>query len=181
MSVTERFHLFAEAMKVCWAPKDSGDLGDPKVVGIDIETEVSDNFTATLREKLQAGLKSPQPGEVVYHEPMNCTSHISTADAQGNMVSLTQTHGGGFGSMVTVPGDRIAVWPRCRSFRSETGTCQLSWPRQTSTPQHGTIPRDTGRSAFRYIRHSRWKGLSRITSLTSALTLWTYKPQCNRH
>ena len=35
---------------------------------------------------------------------MSCTSHISTADAAGNMVSLTQTHGGGFGSMVTVPG-----------------------------------------------------------------------------
>ena len=103
MSVTERFHLFGEAMKVCW-PERLRRFGDPKVVDIDIEMELSDNFTASLREKLKAGLESPQPGEVVYHEPMNCTSHISTADAQGNMVSLTQTHGGGFGSMVTVPG-----------------------------------------------------------------------------
>ena len=103
MSLTERFHLFAEAMKVCW-PERLRRFGDPNFVDIDIETELSDRFTASLREKLNAGLKSPQPGEVVYHEPMNCTSHISTADAEGNMVSLTQTHGGGFGSMVTVPG-----------------------------------------------------------------------------
>ena len=103
MSLAERLHLFAEAMKVCW-PERLRRFGDPNFVDIDIASEVSDSFTAILSEKLKAGLESPQPGEVVYYEPMNCTSHISTADAEGNMVSLTQTHGGGFGSMVTVPG-----------------------------------------------------------------------------
>lgn len=103
MSVAERFHLFAEAMKVCW-PERLRRFGDPSFVEINISEELSDSFTAVLCEKLKAGLASPQPGEVIYHEPMNCTSHISTADAEGNMVSLTQTHGGGFGSMVTVPG-----------------------------------------------------------------------------
>lgn len=103
MSLTERFHLFAEAMKICWVERLRR-FGDPAFVDIDIDEELSDSFTATLSEKLKAGLESPQPGEVVYHEPMSCTSHISTADAAGNMVSLTQTHGGGFGSMVTVPG-----------------------------------------------------------------------------
>ena len=102
MSLTERFHLFAEAMKVCW-PERLRRFGDLNFVAIDIAEELSDSFTATLSKKLKAGLESPQRGEVVYHEPMNCTSHISTADAEGNMVSLTQTHGGGFGSMVTVP------------------------------------------------------------------------------
>lgn len=103
MSVTERFHLFAEAMKICWVERLRR-FGDPAFVDIDIDAELSDSFTAILSEKLKVGLESPQPGEVVYHEPMSCTSHISTADAEGNMVSLTQTHGGGFGSMVTVPG-----------------------------------------------------------------------------
>jgi len=103
MSLTDRFHLFAEAMKTCWVERLRR-FGDPTFVDIDIDEELSDSFTATLSEKLKAGLESPQPGKVVYHEPMSCTSHISTADAEGNMVSLTQTHGGGFGSMVTVPG-----------------------------------------------------------------------------
>ena len=103
MSITERFHLFAEAMKVCWYERLSR-FGDPNFVDINISRELSDSFTNILSEKLNSGLQNPQPGEVVYHEPMYCTSHISTADAEGNMVSLTQTHGGGFGSMVTVPG-----------------------------------------------------------------------------
>ena len=103
MSITERFHLFAEAMKICWYERLTR-FGDPNFVDIDIDEELSDSFTAHLSEQLKSGLESPQPGEVVYYEPMSCTSHISTADAEGNMVSLTQTHGGGFGSMVTVPG-----------------------------------------------------------------------------
>ena len=103
MSLTERIHLFAEAMKICWVERLRR-FGDPTFVDIDIDDELSDSFTAKLNEKLKSGLESPQPGEVVYYEPMSCTSHISTADAEGNMVSLTQTHGGGFGSMVTVPG-----------------------------------------------------------------------------
>lgn len=103
MSTIERFHLFAEAMKVCWYERLSR-FGDPNFVDIDITRELSDDFIEELSEKLHVGLEKPQLGEVVYHEPMNCTSHISTADAEGNMVSLTQTHGGGFGSMVTVPG-----------------------------------------------------------------------------
>ena len=103
MTLTERFHLFAEAMKICWVERLRR-FGDPAFVDIDIDEELSDSFTAKLSEQLRSGLESPQPGEVVYYEPMSCTSHISTADAEGNMVSLTQTHGGGFGSMVTVPG-----------------------------------------------------------------------------
>lgn len=103
MSITERFHLFAEAMKICWFERLSR-FGDPNFVDIDITHELSDELNEKLSEKLNAGLDNPQPGQVVYHEPMHCTSHISTADAEGNMVSLTQTHGGGFGSMVTVPG-----------------------------------------------------------------------------
>ena len=137
MSVTERFHLFAEAMKVCW-PERLRRFGDPKVVGIDIETEVSDSFTATLSEKLEAGLKSPQPGEVVYHEPMNCTSHISTADAQGNMVSLTQTHGGGFGSMVTVPGTGLLFGHGVGRFDPRPGLANSVGPGKR--PLHNMAP-----------------------------------------
>ena len=137
MSVTERFHLFAEAMKVCW-PERLRRFGDPKVVDIDIEAELSDTFTATLSEKLKAGLKSPQPGEVVYHEPMNCTSHISTADANGNMVSLTQTHGGGFGSMVTVPGTGLLFGHGVGRFDPRPGLANSVGPQKR--PLHNMGP-----------------------------------------
>ena len=137
MSLAERFHLFAEAMKVCW-PERLRRFGDPKFVDIDIASEVSDSFTATLSEKLKAGLESPQPGEVVYHEPMNCTSHISTADAEGNMVSLTQTHGGGFGSMVTVPGTGLLFGHGVGRFDPRPGIANAIGPGKR--PLHNMAP-----------------------------------------
>lgn len=137
MSVAERFHLFAEAMKVCW-PERLRRFGDPSFVEMDISEELSDSFTATLREKLRAGLASPQPGEVVYHEPMNCTSHISTADAEGNMVSLTQTHGGGFGSMVTVPGTGLLFGHGVGRFDPRPGLANSIGPGKR--PLHNMAP-----------------------------------------
>ena len=102
-SLVERTHLLAEAMKIGWQERLSR-FGDPDFVEIDISAELADSFVAKFAPELKAGLESPKPGKIVYYEPLNCTSHISTADSRGNMVSLTQTHGGGFGSMFTVPG-----------------------------------------------------------------------------
>ena len=108
MSLVERLHLCAEAMKVCW-PERLRRCGDPEFVDFDVAAELSDELTARLAGKLQRGLKSPRPGRIVAHEPLSCTSHISTADCAGNVVSLTQTHGGRFGSMVTVPGTGLLL------------------------------------------------------------------------
>ena len=52
MSPAERFHLFAEAMKICWFERLSR-FGDPEFVDIDIDEELSDTFTATLAEKIK--------------------------------------------------------------------------------------------------------------------------------
>ena len=137
MAPAERFHLYAEAMKICWFERLSR-FGDPEFVDIDIDEELSDSFTATLAEKLKAGLESPQPGEVVYQEPMSCTSHISTVDVEGNMVSLTQTHGGGFGSMVTVPGTGLLFGHGVGRFDPRPGLANSIGPRKR--PLHNMGP-----------------------------------------
>ena len=124
-------------MKVCW-PERLRRFGDPAFVDIDIAAELSDDFIATLSEKLKVGLESPQPGEVVYYEPMNCTSHISTADAEGNMVSLTQTHGGGFGSMVTVPGTGLLFGHGVGRFDPRPGLANAVGPGKR--PLHNMAP-----------------------------------------
>ena len=137
MSLTERFHLFAEAMKVCW-PERLRRFGDPAFVDIDIDEELSDRFTETLLSKLNEGLAAPQRGEVVYYEPMSCTSHISTADAAGNMVSLTQTHGGGFGSMVTVPSTGLLFGHGVGRFDPRPGLANSVGPGKR--PLHNMAP-----------------------------------------
>lgn len=108
MSMVERFHLCIETMKACW-PERLRRFGDPDFINFDASGELSDECIARLGRRLKRGLKSPKPGRIVAHEPFSCTSHISTADAAGNIVSLTQTHGGAFGSMVTVPGTGLLL------------------------------------------------------------------------
>lgn len=97
------YHLFAETMKACWR-KRLLELGDPAFTGVPEVSHLAPTVIAELRAEVEAGLADPQPGRVISPEPFNCTSHLCTADAAGNLVSLTQTHGGSFGSYVTVPG-----------------------------------------------------------------------------
>ncbi|MFC1712652.1 gamma-glutamyltransferase family protein [Candidatus Poribacteria bacterium] len=98
----ELYHLFIEVMKVCWRERLTK-LGDPDFVSIDQEAELDDQRIEVLRERVRTGLQNPEPGELIAPEPLGCTIHICAADASGNIVSLTQTHGGGFGSLVAVP------------------------------------------------------------------------------
>jgi gamma-glutamyltranspeptidase/glutathione hydrolase len=84
-------------------------FGDPRFTELDPSSELSVLLISELKSRLEDGLKSPQPGKIVAYEPISCTSHISTADLDGNLVALTQTHGGGFGSMVSVPGTGLLL------------------------------------------------------------------------
>ena len=137
MALVERMHLFAEAMKIGW-PERLSRFGDPEFVGIDVSDELSDQFTTKLKPRLKDGLKSPKPGKIVYHEPISCTSHISTADVHGNMVALTQTHGGGFGSMVTVPGTGLLLGHGVGRFDPRPGLANSIAPGKC--PLHNMSP-----------------------------------------
>jgi gamma-glutamyltranspeptidase/glutathione hydrolase len=97
------YHLFAEVMKACWRRRLTT-LGDPQFTGVSELGQLDEALIRELRAEVEEGLRHPQPGERIAPEPMNCTSHLCAADAAGNVVSLTQTHGGSFGSLVTVPG-----------------------------------------------------------------------------
>ena len=108
MAAAERLHHLAEAMKSCW-PERLQRYGDPAFVDFEAGAELSDELVGRLRRRMKRGLRSPRPGRLVAPEPISCTSHISAADAAGNLVSLTQTHGGPFGSMVAVPGTGLLL------------------------------------------------------------------------
>ena len=65
-------------------------------------------YTATLShlDELEArvvkALAQPGPGRLIAPDPLRGTVHMAAADAAGNVVAWTQTHGGGFGSGVMV-------------------------------------------------------------------------------
>ena len=135
--VAQRFHLLAEAMKICW-PIRLKRFGDPSFIKIDPATELGDQFISDLKPNFENGLKSPQTGKIVTYEPISCTSHISTADTNGNMVALTQTHGGGFGSMVTVPGTGLLLGHGIGRFDPRPGLANSIAPGKS--PLHNMSP-----------------------------------------
>ena len=133
----ERLHILAEAMKTC-CPERLGRFGDPEFVEVDAPTEVSDQFVGKLKCRLKNGLKSPRPGEIVAYEPISCTSHISVAEVHGNLVALTQTHGGSFGSMVTVPGTGLLLGHGVARFDPRPGFANSISPGKC--PLHNMSP-----------------------------------------
>ena len=137
MPLAERLHHCAEVMKTCW-PERLRRYGDPSFVDVDVDAELSDPLIARLRRRLKSGLKSPGPGRLVNAEPNNCTSHISTADVDGTMVSLTQTHGGSFGSMVTVPGTGLLLGHGVARFNPQPGLANSIAPGKR--PLHNMSP-----------------------------------------
>jgi len=70
-------------------------LGDPAQTNVDVDRILSKAYAGELRAKLP---------HRQWEDGSNSTIHLSTADAHGNMVALTQTMGGGMpGSLNFVP------------------------------------------------------------------------------
>ncbi|MEE2659409.1 MAG: gamma-glutamyltransferase [Candidatus Latescibacterota bacterium] len=98
------WHHMAEVMKRVWRDRLQY-LGDPDYVDVPIERLLSVEYASGRVEDL---IQLPDRVDTS-HFPnsgvgMIETSHISAADAEGNVVSATITHGGAFGSCLTVPG-----------------------------------------------------------------------------
>jgi len=97
---TEYIHLFIEAKKLAFADRAKF-YADPRFAKLPIETLLSKDYATKRRQKINpkkaalvdaSGL--PQHGDTVY---------LTTADQDGNMVSLIQSNYSGMGSGMTPP------------------------------------------------------------------------------
>ena len=97
---TEYIHLFIEAKKLAFADRAKF-YADPRFVKLPIETLLSKDYATKRRQEINpkkaalvdaSGL--PQYGDTVY---------LTTADQDGNMVSLIQSNYSGMGSGMTPP------------------------------------------------------------------------------
>ncbi len=114
------FHLYTEVLKVCWRRR-LATLGEPAFTGHPESLELEPSLVVTLADAAAAGLANPSPGERVAADPFYCTSHICAADAAGNVVSLTQTHGAAYGSWTTVPGTGLIFGHGMARFEPRPG------------------------------------------------------------
>jgi gamma-glutamyltranspeptidase/glutathione hydrolase len=97
------WHRLAEVLKLAWRDRLLY-LGDPDFVEVPIQRLLSKEYAAGRVESLR---QFPQHVDRLSQgsssKAMPETLHVSTADAEGNVVSVTITQGGGFGSFEVVP------------------------------------------------------------------------------
>lgn len=96
--------MVVEAARAAWHDRLRL-LGDPEHVDVPVARLLSAEYAEATAERIRAAMKAGKRIEAQTDgRPAGGTVHMSFADAQGNVVALTQTHGGGFGSHVTVGG-----------------------------------------------------------------------------
>jgi gamma-glutamyltranspeptidase/glutathione hydrolase len=102
------WHVLAETLKLAWRDRLRY-FGDPIKAKVDWELLAGAAYNAARAESLRQFpnrvdvLPGPAP------QPSPGTIHISTGDHEGNMVAITISHGGSFGSSVTVPGTGVTL------------------------------------------------------------------------
>ncbi|MGE3538710.1 MAG: gamma-glutamyltransferase [Candidatus Tectimicrobiota bacterium] len=103
-------HLLAEVCKIAFADRYDY-LGDPAFMEIPIRGLTS-KFYGTARRR-QINVQSAQNYDAgnpwAYRSTSGHTTHLTVADADGNIVSMTQTIHEVFGAKVTVPGTGIVL------------------------------------------------------------------------
>ena len=99
----EYFHLIAEVLKIGFADRNAC-TGDPAFVEMPTERLISKEYAATRR----AQIRLDRAGDYAVANGVAAasahTTHVTTADSQGNVVAMTQTINNLFGSKATVPG-----------------------------------------------------------------------------
>ncbi len=139
------FHLFAEAAKLAWAERFS-QFGDPEVVRFSAKDLLSPAKAAERAEKIRAGKVAavmPSAPESLH------TVNVVIVDKDQNMVSLTATHGSGFGSHVVIGGLGLVLGHGMSRFTLDPSS--PNFPAPGKRMQHNMSPtlilRD-GRPAF---------------------------------
>lgn len=96
-------HVVAEAMKIAFADRFRY-MADPATTDIPLSWLTSKEYAGERRAQIQMGRTQQWEAAVPPEGEGASTTHCCAMDAEGTVVSTTQTLNGGFGSKVTVPG-----------------------------------------------------------------------------
>ena len=112
LTESERYHVVIEAMKLAFADRAHW-LGDSDYVSVP-KGLVSKRYAASLAKKIDLNKTTkvnsfsypPDYKEDIFDKH---TTHIATADAEGNWVAITTTLNTSFGSGVVIPGTGVLM------------------------------------------------------------------------
>jgi gamma-glutamyltranspeptidase/glutathione hydrolase len=103
----ESIHLLAEVMKIAFADRNAA-TGDPAFVDIPVAHLTSKRYAAARRADIDMARAVRHEARVPIAGSPH-TTHVTAADADGNVVAMTQTLNSLFGSKVTVPGTGVLL------------------------------------------------------------------------
>ena len=121
-------HYIAEAMKLAFADRAYW-LGDPDFVKVP-KGLISKKYAGSLASKINMekvikveGHGTPDKADTDVFENLmrKHTTHLCTADSQGNWVSMTMTVNTSFGSKVVIPGTGIVMNNEMDDFSAQPG------------------------------------------------------------
>jgi len=95
-------HLLAEALKIAFADRDAA-TGDPAFFDVPVGRLIAKDYAAARRAGIDMR-KASRHGAGVSAAVSAHTTHVTVADADGNIVAATQTINSLFGSKATAPG-----------------------------------------------------------------------------
>ncbi len=99
---TDTCHLIAEVLRIAFADRAAG-TGDPDFIKVPVEKIVSRAYADERRAAIDMAHSQKWGAGVMPGEGAN-TTHLTTADATGNVVASTQTINNLFGARYIVPG-----------------------------------------------------------------------------
>lgn len=132
----EKYHLLIEAKKLVYEDR-AKHYTDPDFQDVPIEKLLSDEYAAERREKigdmaadsLKSGIEVMDEGDTIY---------LTTADSDGNMVSLIQSNFRGMGTGFVVPGTGFSFQNRGELFSMDADHPNVYEPGKR--PFHTIIP-----------------------------------------
>lgn len=131
------YDLFVGAAKLCWQERERW-LGDPEFVKIPYDVLLSDQNAATRGERIKGGETNRPATNPSTLPQAQHTANVVAADVQGNVVSLTCTHGDGFGSHVAIAGTGMFLGHGMSRFAYTPGSPNA--PQPGKRMQHNMCP-----------------------------------------
>ncbi|MDH3584093.1 MAG: gamma-glutamyltransferase, partial [Phycisphaerae bacterium] len=122
----QRLHVTAEAMKLAFADRAHW-VGDPEFVKVPrglADPDYAQSLAVRIdraRSHDVAGHGTPPRAATDYFNHDKHTTHIATADAEGNWVALTTTLNTSFGSKVMIPGTGVLMNNQMDDFSAQPG------------------------------------------------------------
>src|SRR3979409_139248 len=98
----ETIHYLAEVLKIAFADRAAAS-GDPDFVGVPVERLTSKAYAKERRAAIDSGRAQKWGAGVAQLESAH-TTHMTSADAFGNVVATTQTINNLFGAKILIPG-----------------------------------------------------------------------------